>query len=81
VDGLLHISQMSSRPVAAPQDVVQLGDELTVKVIRIEPNERRIGLSLRDLAADMPIMEEEEHRGRRGGRKRDRDRYDSDDDD
>ena len=82
IDGLLHISQMSSRPVAAPQDVVQLGDELTVKVIRIEPNERRIGLSLRDLAADMPIVEEEEHRGRRGGRKgRDRDRYDSDDDD
>ncbi len=81
IDGLLHISQMSSRPVAAPQDVVQLGDELTVKVIRIEPNERRIGLSLRDLAADMPAVEEEEHRGRRGGRKRDRDRYDSDDDD
>jgi small subunit ribosomal protein S1 len=81
VDGLLHISQMSSRPVAAPQDVVQLGDELTVKVIRIEPNERRIGLSLRDLAADMPPMEEEEHRGGgRRGRKRDRDRYDSDDD-
>ena len=81
VDGLLHISQMSSRPVATPQDVVQLGDELTVKVIRIEPNERRIGLSLRDLAADMPPPEEEEeHRGRRGGRKRDRDRYDSDDD-
>jgi small subunit ribosomal protein S1 len=81
VDGLLHISQMSSRPVAAPQDVVQLGDELTVKVIRIEPNERRIGLSLRDLAADMPMIEEEEHRGGgRRGRKRDRDRYDSDDD-
>jgi ribosomal protein S1 len=79
VDGLLHISQMSSRPVVQPQDVVQLGDELTVKVIRIEPNERRIGLSLRDLAADMPVVEEEEHRGRRG-RKRDRDRYDSDDD-
>jgi ribosomal protein S1 len=59
---------------------VQLGDELTVKVIRIEPNERRIGLSLRDLAADMPPMEEEEHRGRRGGRKRDRDRYEGDDD-
>ena len=49
-------------------------------VHRIEPNERRIGLSLRDLAADIPVVEEEEHRGRRGGRKRDRDRYDSDDD-
>jgi small subunit ribosomal protein S1 len=83
VDGLLHISQMSSRPVTRAEDVVQLGDELTVKVIRIEPNERRIGLSLRDLAADMVVVEEEEGggRGRRGGRKgRDRDKYDSDDD-
>jgi hypothetical protein len=52
-------------------------------VIRIEPNERRIGLSLRDLAADMVVTEEEDSggRGRRGGRKgRDRDKYDSDDD-
>jgi ribosomal protein S1 len=80
VDGLLHISQMSSRPVARPEDIVQLGDELTLKVIRIEPSERRIGLSLRDLAADMVVEEEEGvHRGRRG-RRRDRDRYDSDDD-
>jgi small subunit ribosomal protein S1 len=80
VDGLLHISQMSSRPVARPEDVVQLGDELTVKIIRIEPNERRIGLSLRDLAADM-VVEEEEHRGGgRRGRRRDRDRYSDDDD-
>ena len=77
IDGLLHISQMSSRPVTRPEDVVQMGDELTVKVIRVEPNERRIGLSLRDLAADLPavVVEEQEHHGRRGGRRRDRDRY------
>jgi small subunit ribosomal protein S1 len=81
VDGLLHISQMSSRPVSRPEDVVQLGDELTVKVIRVEPNERRIGLSLRDLAADVVVVEEQEHQGRRGGRRgRDRDRYGDDDD-
>ena len=59
-----HLADVAAGGRAA--DVVQLGDELTVKVIRIEPNERRIGLSLRDLAADMPPMEEEEHRGRRG---------------
>jgi small subunit ribosomal protein S1 len=80
IDGLLHISQMSSRPVARPEDVVQLGDELTLKVIRVDPNERRIGLSLRDLAADLLILEEQEHHGRRGGRRRDRDRYADDDD-
>ena len=80
IDGLLHISQMSSRPINRPEDVVQLGDELTLKVIRVEPNERRVGLSLRDLAADL-VEEQDQHGGaRRGGRRRDRDRYGDDDD-
>jgi len=79
VDGLLHISQMSHRPVSRPEDVVQVGDELTLKVIRVDSNERRIGLSLKDLAADLTVAEDPEQHGRRGW-KRDRDRYDEDDD-
>src|SRR5687767_8964468 len=82
VDGLLHISQMSHRPVARPEDIVQLNDELTLKVIRVDPNERRIGLSLKDLAADIAVVEEPERGAGGGGRKRgrrDRDRYDDDD--
>ena len=51
VDGLLHISQMSNRPIATPADIVNVGDELTLMVIRVDPNERRIGLSLKELAA------------------------------
>src|SRR5207237_3582259 len=51
VDGLLHVSQTSHRPIAAPSDLVNVGDELTLMVIRVDPNERRIGLSLKDLAA------------------------------
>jgi small subunit ribosomal protein S1 len=82
VDGLLHISQMSHRPVSRPEDIVQLNDELTLKVIRVDPNERRIGLSLKDLAADLAMAQEEpEHQGRRGRGRRDRDRYSDDDDD
>ena len=50
VDGLLHISQMSNRPIATPADLVNVGDELTLLVIRVDPNERRIGLSLKELA-------------------------------
>jgi ribosomal protein S1 len=50
VDGLLHISQMSHRPVNRPEDLVNVGDELTLLVIRVDPNERRIGLSLKELA-------------------------------
>jgi small subunit ribosomal protein S1 len=71
VDGLLHVSQMSTRPIASPSDLVNVGDELTLMVIRVDPNERRIGLSLKDLAA--AILEEPsqaETRGRGKGRKR-----------
>jgi len=75
IDGLLHVSQMSARPVARPEDVVQVGDELTLKVIRVDPHERRIGLSLRELAADVPVTEEQEHHGRRGRRRERGERY------
>jgi small subunit ribosomal protein S1 len=71
VDGLLHVSQMSTRPIASPSDLVNVGDELTLMVIRVDPNERRIGLSLKDLAA--AILEEPtqaDARGRGKGRKR-----------
>jgi small subunit ribosomal protein S1 len=50
VDGLLHVSQMSLRPINRPEDLVSVGDELTLLVIRVDPNERRIGLSLKELA-------------------------------
>jgi small subunit ribosomal protein S1 len=72
VDGLLHISQMSNRPIASPAEIVNVGDELTLLVIRVDPHERRIGLSLKELAH--AIMLEEPHvtegRGRQKGRKR-----------
>jgi small subunit ribosomal protein S1 len=82
VDGLLHISQMSNRPIASPADLVNVGDELTLLVIRVDPNERRIGLSLKELAAavmmDEPAQSEGGGRGRGKGRKR---RQDDDFDD
>jgi small subunit ribosomal protein S1 len=79
VDGLLHISQMSNRPIGAPSEIVNVGDELTLLVIRVDPNERRIGLSLKELAAAiMEEMPQQEARGRGKGRKR---RMDDDFDD
>src|SRR2546425_541355 len=50
VDGLLHISQMSNRPINTPGEIVNVGDELTLMVIRVDQQERRIGLSLKELA-------------------------------
>jgi ribosomal protein S1 len=85
VDGLLHISQMSNRPISRPDEVVNVGDELTLLVIRVDPNERRIGLSLKELAHAIEMTQVEERGtgqapGRRGRRGKQRADYDYDED-
>jgi small subunit ribosomal protein S1 len=80
VDGLLHISQMSNRAIARPDEVVNVGDELTLLVIRVDPNERRIGLSLKELAhAIEPPRGFDERSGGRRKKGKHRDDYDYDD--
>jgi len=83
VDGLLHISQMAHRPIATPGEVVNVGDELTLLVIRVDPHERRIGLSLKELAhAVAPPPEAVDDRaggGRKGGKRGKSREYDYDD--
>ena len=83
VDGLLHISQMSNRPIGRPDELVSVGDELTLLVIRVDANERRIGLSLKELAHAIEPPKEMEERGggRRAGRRGGKHRDDYDDDD
>jgi uncharacterized protein len=48
-DGLVHISQLSNRYVKHPMDVVQVGDIVTVKVLDVDINRKRIALSMKDL--------------------------------
>jgi small subunit ribosomal protein S1 len=52
VQGLLHVSEMSWSRVADPSDVVKPGDEITVKVLRIEQDGQKISLGLKQLAGD-----------------------------
>ncbi|MHC4832530.1 MAG: 30S ribosomal protein S1 [Planctomycetota bacterium] len=47
LEGLLHISELSDQKVENPQDVVKIGDELEVKILRVDTDERKIGLSLK----------------------------------
>jgi len=47
LEGLLHISELSDQKVEKPQDIVQPGDELDVKILRVDTEERKIGLSLK----------------------------------
>jgi ribosomal protein S1 len=83
VDGLLHISQMADRTVGRPDEIVNVGDELTLLVIRVDPNERRIGLSLKELArAVAPPEAEDPSRAGAGRRRKGKQReYDYEDED
>ena len=54
LEGLLHVSELSDEKVNDPHDVVQLGQEVEVKILRVDASERKIGLSKKraDWAAD-----------------------------
>ncbi|MCF2530447.1 30S ribosomal protein S1 [Yinghuangia soli] len=47
IEGLVHISELAERHVEIPEQVVQVGDEIFVKVIDIDLERRRISLSLK----------------------------------
>lgn len=46
-EGLIHISELSDRRIEHPREVVKEGDVLRLRVIKVEPDRRRIGLSLK----------------------------------
>ena len=80
LEGLLHISELSDEKVDSPQDVVKMGDELEVKILRVDTDSRKIGLSLRRVqwaaedkaaeegGAEAPVQDiEDKSADRRGG--------------
>lgn len=52
VEGLIHISELDEKHVDNPNEIVSIGDELDLKVISLDPEERRIGLSLKEAKTD-----------------------------
>jgi small subunit ribosomal protein S1 len=49
LEGLLHISELSERKVASAEEIVKVGDVIDVKVIKVDPENRKIGLSLKEV--------------------------------
>jgi small subunit ribosomal protein S1 len=47
LEGLLHISELADHKIDKPQDVVKPGDDVEVKILKVDPEARKIGLSLR----------------------------------
>ncbi|MBA4191199.1 MAG: 30S ribosomal protein S1 [Planctomycetaceae bacterium] len=65
LEGLLHISELSDAKIESPEEVVKVGDEVDVKVLRVDAKDRKIGLSMKnvddglvpDIIPDMPSDE------------------------
>ncbi|MGY8880078.1 MAG: 30S ribosomal protein S1 [Dehalococcoidia bacterium] len=63
IEGLIHISELAHQVIKHPRDVVNEGDELELKIIRIEPERRRLGLSLKqttDPSEEVAVVAEED---------------------
>ena len=49
IEGLVHISELADYRVSHPKEVVLVGDVLTLRIVKISPDQRRLGLSLRQV--------------------------------
>ena len=47
LEGLLHISELADHKIDKPQDIVNMSEEIEVKILRVDTDSRKIGLSLR----------------------------------
>lgn len=62
-EGLVHVSELSHEYVKSPADVVTVGDEVNVKVLKIDARKKQVNLSIKALL-EPPVMEASENSGR-----------------
>ena len=60
LEGLLHISELANHKVENPEDVVKVGDEIEVVVLRVDVADRKIGLSRKRAESNEEVPVEEE---------------------
>lgn len=61
VEGLVHISQIANKHIASPQDALEVGQEVKVKILEVNEAEKRISLSIREAESDTGRREIEEY--------------------
>jgi len=59
IEGLIHVSELAEGRVANPKSVVNVGEAYDLKVIRIDPAKKRIGLSLKRMAEEAPPAQDD----------------------
>lgn len=52
LEGLIHISELSEDRVEHPREVVKTGDKVNVRIIRVDADQRQLGLSLKQVASE-----------------------------
>ena len=63
VEGLVHISEIDKDPHAKVEELLKLDDEVTAKIIKVDTNERKIGLSIKAFKKEQERAEVEGHTG------------------
>jgi len=67
LEGLCHISELSEDRIAKPEDAVQLGQEMEFRILRIDAENKKIGLSARAAGHEEPIVETKIYTSEAGG--------------
>lgn len=57
-EGLIHISELSDEHVRRPNDVVKKGDQVTARIIRIDVEQKQIGLSLKQVSSEKYVNQD-----------------------
>lgn len=58
LEGLLHVSELAHRKVEKPEEIVNVGDKIEVKIINVDIKDRKIGLSLKAMDSDAEVFAE-----------------------
>jgi small subunit ribosomal protein S1 len=48
IEALIHVTELSDQPFAKVEDVIQKGDDVTAKVIKLDPEHKKIALSIKE---------------------------------
>jgi len=61
VEGLIHISQIANRHIGTPHEVLEVGQEVTAKVLSVSESEKRISLSMKEIELEEEQSEIEQY--------------------
>ena len=67
LEGLCHVSELSEERVDKPEDVAKVGQEMDFRILRIEPESKKIGLSARAAARHEPVVDTKTYSTEAGG--------------